>query len=278
MRRAEQHRETFLDLEGTPQKQLTLGEITRENTAEQADKLRSEFGLQPDFVPTDSGNQVFNFWRGIVETQGILVLQTTNISLQDFRGLSLASNQMPVILINGSDSATGKSFTLFHEVAHLANTTSGVCALKENDDQEIIANKFAANFLMPTKAVRQAIDNDLTAKEIAEHLSKIFKVSTLAAGVRLRNLNIISENELAELRASSDKKWKESRQNQNKKSGFVPRWRLRFRDLGTNYIGAVARAIEDNRVDLLDASYLLNARIPVVEQLLDEYYRVGDPR
>src|SRR5699024_8428582 len=52
-------------------------------------------------------------------------------------------------------------------------------------------------------------------------------------------------------------------------------WRLRYRDLGSNDIGAVAHALEDQRVDMMDATYLLNARLPMVEQLLSEYYRAG---
>ena len=43
----------------------------------------------------------------------------------------------------------GRTFTLFHEVAHLINRTSGLCALREFVDEEAIANNFAANFLMP---------------------------------------------------------------------------------------------------------------------------------
>jgi len=51
-------------------------------------------------------------------------------------------------------------------------------------------------------------------------------------------------------------------------------WRLRFRDLGSGYVGTIARALEDERVDWLEASYLLNAKTPMVQQMIDEYHRI----
>ena len=55
----------------------------------------------------------------------------------------------------------GRTFTLFHEVAHLINRTSGLCALREFVDEEAIANNFAANFLMPESAVRAQLNGPL---------------------------------------------------------------------------------------------------------------------
>src|SRR5690606_175717 len=99
--------------------------------------------------------------------------------------------------------------------------------------------------------------------------------SLLAAAVRLRRLDVISEASLEEIRSHSEENWKRAQEAQKEKDGFVPPWRLRYRDLGPTYIGAVARALEDQRVDLVHATYLLNARLPMVEQILDEYYRTG---
>ena len=77
------------------------------------------------------------------------------------------------------------------------------------------------------------------------------------------------------LREQSDADWAQVRDERKSSDGFVPPWRLRYRDLGSSYIGTVAQAIEDQRVDMVDATYLLNARLPMVEKLLSEYYRSG---
>lgn len=276
MRRAEQHRDAMLDLGWGHGLRITTSAVDWKTVRVRAASLRQGFGLTDVFVPPESqNNQVFNFWRGLLEENGVLVFQTTKISLDTFRGLSVYHDDLPLILVNGGDSPMGRTFTLFHEVAHLINRTSGLCALRESVDEEALANNFAANFLMPENAVRARLNGPAEPLTIAEQLARHFKVSTLAAAVRLRRLGIIDDDELEAVRSASDEGWRRAQQRQKQKGGFVPPWRLRYRDLGPTYIGAVAQALEDRRVDMVDATYLLNARLPMVEQLLEEYYRTG---
>ncbi|BBZ59421.1 MULTISPECIES: XRE family transcriptional regulator [Mycolicibacterium] len=276
MRRAEQHRDAMLELGGRPERRVEVGPVTWETIAERASDLRGKFGLTDTFVPPESSNnQVFSFWRGLLEDNGILVLQTTKIPLETFRGLSVHHDELPVVIVNGGDSPAGRTFTLFHEVAHLINRTSGLCALRETVNEEALANNFSAAFLMPETAVRMNILDDVEPGKVADHLARHFKVSALAAAVRLRRLGFISDSDLDGIRAASEEQWEQARQAQKQGTGFVPPWRLRYRDLGPSYIGTIARALEDRRVDLVDATYLLNARLPMVEQMLDEYYRTG---
>lgn len=276
MRRAEQHRDAMLDLGGRPQRRIELGPINWETIPGRATELRRQFGLTDAFVPPESSNnQVFNFWRGLLENSGVLVFQVTKISLETFRGLSVHHDDLPLILVNGADSSAGRTFTLFHEVAHLANRTSGLCALRETVNEEAIANNFAASLLMPEAAVRARIRDVGEPLDAVDLLARHFKVSTLAAAVRLRRLGLIDDDDLDRIRTVSEDQWAQAREAQRQKSGFVPPWRLRYRDLGPTYIGTVARALEDRRVDLVDVTYLLNARLPMVEQMLDEYYRTG---
>src|SRR5690606_5970504 len=137
-------------------------------------------------------SQVFNFWRGLLEHHGFLVFQTTRIDLDAFRGLSIFHDSLPIILLNGADSNNGKVFTLFHELAHLSNRTSGMCDLDDNTSEEGVANAFAANFLMPRSQVESAARvAQGSAMERAEAIAGAFKVSVLAAGVRLRTLELI---------------------------------------------------------------------------------------
>lgn len=276
MRRAEQHRDAMLELTGRPANRISDGAITWRTVATRAAALRKFFGLTDAFVPPEShNNQVFNFWRGLLEENGVLVFQATKISLDTFRGLSIHHDDLPLILVNGADSPMGRTFTLFHEVAHLINRTSGLCALRESVAEEAIANNFAANFLMPESAVRTRLSSPIEPDVDVDRLARHFKVSPLAAAVRLRRLDIINDDDLEAIRSASDSNWQRAREAQKQKDSFVPPWRLRYRDLGPTYIGAVARALEDRRIDLVDATYLLNARLPMVEQLLDEYHRTG---
>lgn len=276
MRRAEQHRDAMLDLGWDTSRRIKTGAVGWTKVAARANELRQSFGLKDTFVPPESQNsQVFNFWRGLLEENGVLVFQTTGIAVDIFRGVSVHHDDLPLILLNGADSPTGRTFTLFHEVAHLINRTSGLCALRESVDEEALANNFAANFLMPEPAVRARLSKPDGPLSVAEQLARHFKVSPLAAAVRLRRLDIIDDDDLEAVRADSEENWARQREAQSQKGGFVPQWRLRYRDLGPTYIGAVARALEDRRVDMVDATYLLNARAPTIEQMLDEYHRTG---
>lgn len=277
MRRAEQHRDTVLDLQGAPEQTARVGSITWSTHRKRASELRAQLGLREAFVPPESGqNQVLNFWRGLLEHHGYLVFQTTRVPLSVFRGLSIQHESLPVILLNGSDSNNGKVFTLFHEVAHLTNRTSGLCSLDEDVNEEAIANAFAANFLMPSKQVTALVQTlDEAPADLAAKVAARFKVSLLAAGIRLRTLDLINDDDLEAIWQESDAAWEKSRADQKAKSGGPAPWRVRYRDLGSTYIGTVARAVEDSRIDWMDASYLLNARIPMVRQLFEEYHRTG---
>ncbi|KFC52282.1 hypothetical protein GY12_07085 [Micrococcus luteus] len=275
MRRAEQHRDTVLDLQGAPKQTARVGSINWDTYRKRASELRTHLGLCEEFVPSEnSQNQVLNFWRGLLEHHGYLVFQTTKVPLSTFRGLSIQHDSLPVIILNGSDSNNGKVFTLFHEVAHLANKTSGLCDLDEDVNEEAIANAFAANFLMPYKQVTALVQTlDGEPSDLASRVATRFKVSFLAAGIRLRTLNVIDDDDLEFIWRESDAVWAKNRADQKARTGGPAPWRVRYRDLGRTYIGTVARAVEDSRVDWMDASYLLNARIPMVRQMFEEYYR-----
>lgn len=276
MKRAEQHREAMLQLGERRDPTWRLEPVTWDNAPILAEQLRSGFGLTSRFTPPESQqNQVFNFWRGLLEGHGFLVFQTTKIDLSIFRGLSVSHRELPIIVLNGADSANGRVFTLLHEVAHLANRTNGLCVLDEDVNEEAIANRFAASFLMPEVLVRQHLITTDDPLELARALASGLKVSVLAAGVRLRTLSLISETDLHDIKAHSNEVWERVREAQRESDGFVPPWRLRYRDLGSNFIGTVAHDLEDRRIDAVDATYLLDARLPMVEQMLEEYYRTG---
>lgn len=277
MRRAEQYRETILELEGAFDQPAFTAQVTIRNAKVRAAEMRRLLDLENNFIPrSNSEYQTLNFWRNLLEKHGFLVFQTTKIDISVFRGLSIYHKNLPIILLNGADSNYGKIFTLFHELAHLINRTSGMCSIYGSENEEYIANNFSANFLMPEELIRSKInESSYTFKSIdqVDLLAKQLKVSSFATGVRLRTLGYISEKFLDSIRSHAEEQWKNERARQKGKSGSPPYWKIRFRDLGSGYIGTIARALEDQKVDWLDASYLLNEKIPTVKNLMDEYYR-----
>ncbi len=275
MRRADAQRAVFAELVGEGDLPIKPGEVDFDNVQERAAEFRHALGLRDEFRPNETAaNAVFNFWRGQLEARGYLIFQTTGIDYDVFRGLSIYHDQLPIILINGADAPNGKVFSLFHEVAHIANRTSGVCVLAESVYAEVLANRFAAHFLMPESEVR-AVPRNPDLRRMIRDIAGEFRVSQIAAGIRLCTLGLIDEEALNEFREESEAEWRVARQKLRDADGFPPPWTLRTRDLGPAYLGAVVEALDSERVSYLDATYLLRARLPVVERMVEDFRRSG---
>jgi Zn-dependent peptidase ImmA (M78 family) len=102
----------------------------------------------------------------------------------------------PVIFLNASDHKNRKRFTCAHEIGHyIFRMSNGQdkyeyvdfrSSLSKNgtDSEEIFANQFAANLLMPESLIRK-FENEYPAFM----LSSIFDVSDDAINYRLKNLS-----------------------------------------------------------------------------------------
>jgi Zn-dependent peptidase ImmA (M78 family) len=271
LKRAAEHRLALLDLDPSlPSSKLPA---LTDDPAKAARDLRESMLLQPLDVPQAAGAQrVLTYWIDCFESQGILIFQTTGIPLDAFRGVSVYYATLPIVILNGSDSAFGKVFSLLHEIGHLATRTSGLCTDDESSASELLCNQFAQEFLMPLSAVQQFAETQ-TLNPFYDAMSMHFGVSSLAAAVRLRGMNLISEKDLEQARAQSNEAWRQLQQQRAERNGAPSFHVLRYRDLGHLYVGAVATALAARELDLLDASYLLNTKVEGVHKIVELYYR-----
>jgi Zn-dependent peptidase ImmA (M78 family) len=118
-----------------------------------------------------------------------------------------------VIGVNSRHAPTRQRFTVAHEIGHLlihkgqpvfidrfvrVNWRNG-----ESNREEVQANAFAAELLMPRALVRKAIERalsrrrDVTPQELVSVLAKSFEVSAAAMQYRLTNLEILNPYSLA---------------------------------------------------------------------------------
>lgn len=273
-KRAEQYRDTTLELDGPPTAQLRLESFERRTLVAAAAALGQQLlAIMPDGRPRTPG-EGFNRWREVLEALGVLVFQSTGVPRSTYRGLSVFHEQYPIILVNGADAANGKIFTLFHELGHLSNRSSGVCVEQEDGREESLCNAFAAEVLMPAAEVRRRVTRGGRA-DMVRQVVNTYGVSTLAAAIRLHSLQLIDTEDLEQVRQESDDVWQRERDQLSAADGHPPYATLRYRDLGPTYVGRVMRALQQNRVDYLEASYMLGAKIPTVEKLEQEYQRRG---
>ena len=149
------------------------------------------------------GGNSFNYFRDVFERHGIVVAQISSVSLSEMKGLSIYEDQFPIVAINNKDYERAKTFSLFHEVAHLIRRSSSLCLIDDdarNDDEEKICDRIATEVLMNQTEFKRIAETILSKEGEWNNISLIsladkFGVSTVAAFRRLHDLSIISDTE-----------------------------------------------------------------------------------
>jgi len=149
-----------------------------------------------------------------VPVEKLAELAGASVTLEPFAGeLSGMVHRKPdgtaVIGVNSLDAPNRRRFTIAHEIGHLLlhkdeslhvdekfpiglrNELSGMAV----DENEIEANQFAAELLMPALFLKKDLENlpdDIEADAAIEKLAKRYQVSAQAMTIRLTALNVLS--------------------------------------------------------------------------------------
>jgi Zn-dependent peptidase ImmA (M78 family) len=175
--------------------QLTL----QDDPSIEGERERRRLGITVDEQLGWKSSKGFSNWRTALEKRGVLVFQA-KFPINDGRGFTLyESPDTPTVIINKEDMAdVAKSFTVWHEYAHLLLRRPGVSDQKFSDPTEAFCNRFAAAFLIPTEALRALLPvwpnspvewKDADIKRWAGRL----KVSQRALAIRLEQLGLAPE-------------------------------------------------------------------------------------
>lgn len=169
---------------------------TRESVKTVAKKLRASLGMVSGPVDVELAAKavgaIVTFEPFKEELSGVLVKDTNRV----------------VIGVNSTHPYSRQRFTIAHEIGHLILKHQGelfvdhVVMRRDSrssqaiDRQEIEANQFAAELLMPEDLILQTAKNcyevnpSLSQAQLVDHLAKAFKVSPQAMEYRLTNLGI----------------------------------------------------------------------------------------
>jgi Zn-dependent peptidase ImmA (M78 family) len=127
---------------------------------------------------------------------------------EDLSGVLVKEKGRTVIGVNSAHPKTRQRFTIAHELGHLRLRHKGELFVDQTvmkrdarasqaiDPQEIEANKFAAELLMPEKLVVETMQrlqdqrNALSPGELIAKLAEEFQVSSQAMEYRLTNLGM----------------------------------------------------------------------------------------
>jgi len=268
------HRRRYLDLaEDVRRFDLRLDVL--EDPEGSAGIARDRLGFNVDEqLGCKNPYQALRGWISAVESLGVLTFQTSAFSLEEARGVSVDLDPVPVVLINAKDPVVARSFTLLHELGHLAMGSGALCNVYESSRRvERACNTFAAAILMPSEPFLSLTRDNIDPLDNVIQLATKFRVSEEAAAVRLHRLGRLSDGRLQEVRAQTRArvaKLKKER-DESDKPVIVPHATVRLRDLGRTYVGTVLDAYHSERISLTDASQMLDVKvvhIPKMEALL----------
>ncbi|MFC1946716.1 ImmA/IrrE family metallo-endopeptidase [Chloroflexota bacterium] len=135
----------------------------------------------------------YNRWKNSIEQHlGIYVFQFS-MPDHEVQGFSYSDSYPYCIGINNSYSVTSRTFTLFHELAHILNSQSGLCKHDDiisthDNETEYNCNNFAGYLLVPSEKIVNVSDKD----QIYAYATS-FKISSEVYLRRLFSLGYLSE-------------------------------------------------------------------------------------
>ena len=199
-------RQHNLDLE-LPEIPLLLN--LEDNVEEGADRVREFLGI-PDEVQVRQwrrSTDAFNGWREALERAGVLVFQVSRIDVSEMRAISINERPLPYILLNSSDAANGRIFSLLHEFSHIV-LRNGVKtdSAKPAEEQkiEVFCNAIASAILMPKRLIMQILEdlpiNESNKVEFVSRSAEALNVSREAFIRRLVTLNYSDEQFYQQMR------------------------------------------------------------------------------
>lgn len=208
IQRIESNRDSILEFSEDEAHIRTIPSITNDDVIEIANAIRNYLGLDtPLRSKTAYGNNPFNYYRNIVERNGIIVAQVSGVDIEEMKGLSIYFDLYPIIAINNKDYDRSKVFSLFHELAHIFRRSSSLCTIdmdEHSDQEEAICDSIAATALMPEAVFKQIADECISRigavnSICIDHIAGRFGVSTISALRRMYETKVINRNTFFEL-------------------------------------------------------------------------------
>ena len=240
----------------------------------------------------DSG-ALFSLLRAAAERAGVYVLllgdlgsHHSDIGEDVFRGVALADDIAPFVVINDNDAAPARSFTLLHELAHIWIGASGVSGPMRGVSENAIerfCNEVAGEFLLPPEALEKmaaarGADFD-RAMSLTDDIARTWNVSQGVVAYRfLLNRWITDEVATAMFRAFVDR-WRAQKQRDRETRApddTGPTYYVVHRSrLGAGLLDVVRRALQDEALTHTKAARILGVAPTAVDQLLRDRPRAA---
>jgi len=243
--------------------------------ARMAEQVRDYLGtsLEQQYRWADE-DTALKAWRQALQDVGVFVFKDA-FRADGYSGFSLYDDVFPIIYVNNSSTKTRQIFTLFHELGHLLFHTSGIDPLQDRYIErlpehqsriEILCNRFAAEFLVPTAAFNGAMATRDHSEFAATQVAQRFRVSREVIYRRFLDRGWIDEPEYSR----AVREWAAQRT-----AGGGGNWyRTQITYLGRDYIALAFRQYYQNRIDDTQLAEYLDTK-PRNVGTLEEYFSQG---
>lgn len=239
-----------------------------------AERTRAYLGISlEDQRKWSSTADALDNWRTAIEDSGVYVFKRS-FKQKDISGFSLMDDRFPVIFLNNSTPLTRQIFTLWHEVAHILLSTSGVT--KENDSFieflvgelktiEVQANAFAGEFLVPSEDFDALIHSGPYSDEYFSSLADRYHVSREVVLRKHSDRGLVSQQVYEDMAGE----WKEQYAASVSGSTGGNYYNTQVSYLGQKFLELVFSRYYQGRIDLNQLADYVNVKarnVPALEQ------------
>lgn len=161
-----------------------------------ANEFRKYLNVQPP--RNEKPENILNHYKNILEEKLQISIIEYPLKADDVRAFCI-STDLSAVVLNESDEAKIKLFSLFHEICHLLRRNSAICSIEIESDQRIPevewdCDLFAAEFLVPEEDLKLEINKIPTAGwDSISALSDTYGVSKQVVMLRLLRLGYIKQ-------------------------------------------------------------------------------------
>jgi Zn-dependent peptidase ImmA (M78 family) len=239
-------------------------------------RIRALLGITwNDQLAWESASIALNAWRNSVEKIGVLVFQTSRVSLKEMRATSMPRGPLPVILLNNADSPYGRIFSIFHEFAHILLASGGHLTSPMDGERlpidrllERVSNAFAAAALMPRNeflSITSKLPGVMSGDEPSLlRFADIIKVSPEAILRRLVSLRKVSSKMYDEKR----RKWQKRPWFPARKTKGGPPVEVRIvANAGKPFVSLVLEGYRRSKVSSTDVSDYLGVQLKYLDRV-----------
>ena len=167
-------------------------------------EMRCTLGLDEGWAAgVRSWQDAVNELRRMIERLGVMAVINgivgnnthRRLSVAEFRGFALTDHYAPLIFVNGADAKSAQMFTLAQELAHIWLGEGGLSGFENllpgGTDVEDWCNRAAAEFLVPSRELRERWIQAKRDPHPFDALGRSFKVSPVVAARRAMDLKLV---------------------------------------------------------------------------------------